>query len=157
MINILKISIVLNFSTIILFAHCQIPCGIYSDAMQIIQIKEDLRTIDKSITMIKKLSGKSDSKSFNQINRWISSKEEHAQNIQNIISQYFLTQRIKQSSKNYENELITLHQLLISVMKCKQDVNKENVKRSIELIDSFSEFYFDDHDLEHLKEFESIN
>ena len=63
---------------ICLFAHCQIPCGIYSDAMQILQIKEDLETIEKSIMMIKKLSGESDPQSFNQINRWISSKEEHA-------------------------------------------------------------------------------
>ena len=141
---------------ICLFAHCQIPCGIYSDAMQVIQIKEDLETIEKSITMIKKLSSEYDPQSFNQLNRWISAKEEHAQNIQNIISQYFLTQRIKQSSKNYENELITLHQLLISIMKCKQDVTKENVKRSNELLDDFLEFYFDEHELEHIKEFEGV-
>ena len=65
--------------------------------MQIIQIKEDLRTIEKSITMIKKLSGKSDAQSINQLNRWITSKEKHAQNIQTIISQYFLTQRINRA------------------------------------------------------------
>tara|TARA_B100000900_G_C20450028_1_gene662745 strand:+ start:464 stop:937 length:474 start_codon:yes stop_codon:yes gene_type:complete len=157
MINFLKTFLVMNLFHISLSAHCQIPCGIYSDVMQVIQIKEDLRTIEKSTTMIKKLSGKADPKSLNQISRWISSKDEHAQNIQNIISQYFLTQRIKQSSKNYENELITLHQLLISVMKCKQNVNEENIKRSNELLDNFSEFYFDDHDLEHIKDFEKIN
>lgn len=157
MLNFIKISLVINLLHIFLFAHCQIPCGIYSDAMQIVQVKEDLRTIDKSIIMIKKLSEKSDAQSINQINRWITSKEEHAQNIQNIISQYFLTQRIKPSSKNYENELITLHQLLVSIMKCKQSVNKENVKRSSELLDDFSEFYFDEHELEHIKEFEHTN
>ena len=58
MVNFLKISIIINLFHISLFAHCQIPCGIYSDAMQIIQIKEDLRTIEKSITMIRKLSEK---------------------------------------------------------------------------------------------------
>ena len=142
---------------VLLFAHCQIPCGIYSDAMQIIQIKEDLRTIEKSITMIKKLSEKSDALSINQNNRWITSKEKHAQNIQDIISQYFLTQRIKPSSQNYENKLITLHQLLVSVMKCKQSVNNENVKKSNELLDDFTEYYFDEHDLEHIKDFEHIN
>ena len=142
---------------ICLFAHCQIPCGIYSDAMRILQIKEDLQTIEKSIMMIKKLSGESTPQAFNQINRWIASKEEHANNIQDIVSKYFLTQRIKQSSKNYENELITLHQLLVSVMKCKQNVKEENVIKSNELLDDFSEFYFNDHDLEHIKDFENIN
>ena len=156
MINFLKISIVLKLFHISLFAHCQIPCGIYSDAMQIVQIKEDLRTIEKSITMIKKLSEKSDAQSINQLSRWITSKEKHAQNIQTIISQYFLTQRIKPSSNNYENELITLHQLLVSIMKCKQSVSKENVKKSNELLDDFSIFYFDEHDLEHIKDFEHI-
>ena len=78
------------------------------------------------------------------------SKETHAQNIQNIVSQYFLTQRIKQSSKNYENQLITLHQLLVSIMKCKQNVTKDHVKRSSELLNDFIEFYFDKHGLEHL-------
>ncbi len=140
-----------------LLGHCQIPCGIYSDALRIIQIREDLQTIEKSIMMIKKLSDKSNPQSINQVTRWISSKEKHAQNIQNIISEYFLTQRIKQNSKNYENELITLHQLLISVMKCKQGLDKENVKKSNDLLDNFSEFYFNDHDLQHLKELEKTN
>ena len=133
-----------------LFAHCQIPCGIYSDAMQIIQIQEDLSTIDKAMEMINSLSEKSDPKTLNQIGRWISAKEQHAQNIQNTISQYFLTQRIKQSSTNYENQLITLHQLLVSIMRCKQNVTKDHVKRSSELLDDFVEFYFDKHGLEHL-------
>ena len=151
MITFLKIIIITTFFNMTIFAHCQIPCGIYSDAMQIIQIKEDLQTIEKSNIMIKELSGKSDPQSLNQINRWIYSKEEHAQNIQDIISQYFLTQRIKQSSTNYENELITLHQLLVSIMKCKQSVSKENVKKSSDLLDNFSEFYFDEHGLKHLE------
>ena len=47
---------------ICLFAHCQIPCGIYSDAMQIIQIQEDLSTIEKAMEMINSLSEKSDPK-----------------------------------------------------------------------------------------------
>ena len=157
MINFLKISIVINLFHISLFAHCQIPCGIYSDAMRVIQIKEDLQTIEKSIMMIKKLSGESNPQAFNQINRWIASKEEHAQSIQDLISQYFLTQRIKQSSKNYENQLITLHQLLVSVMKCKQDVSTENVKKSNKLLDSFSEYFFDEHGLEHLKNLDNLN
>ena len=140
---------------IFLFAHCQIPCRIYSDAMQIIQIQEDLSTIEKAMGMINSLSEKSDPQSFNQLNRWIVSKEKHAQNIQDIISEYFLTQRIKQSSKNYENELITLHQLLVSVMKCKQNVNEANVRKSNELLDNFLKLYFDEHGINHLKKLKS--
>ncbi len=155
MIKYLKFFIFILFLPNFIFAHCQIPCGIYSDAMRIIEIKEDLQTIEKSILMINELSGKYDPQSSNQLSRWIDTKEKHAQNIQDVISQYFLTQRIKQNSKNYENELITLHQLLVSVMKCKQSVNKENVKKSIELLTDFSEFYFDEHGIDHLNSLES--
>ena len=155
MINFFKLFLMINLYHICLFAHCQIPCGIYSDAMQIIQIREDLNTIEKAMAMMNSLSEKSDPQTLNQIGRWITAKEQHAQNIQNIISQYFLTQRIKQNSKNYENELITLHQLLVSIMKCKQSVNKENLKRSSELLDDFTEFYFDKHGIEHLNKLDS--
>ena len=30
------------------FAHCQVPCGIYNDAVRIIQIREDFSTIQKA-------------------------------------------------------------------------------------------------------------
>ena len=91
---------------ICLFAHCQIPCGIYSDAMQIIQIKEDLSTIEKAMEMINSLSGKSDPQSLNQIGRWISAKEQHAQNILKIIISIFLTQRIKTNSDKYAEKIL---------------------------------------------------
>ena len=107
--------------------------------------------------MIKELSGKYDPQSQNQLNRWVISKESHAENTQDIISQYFLTQRIRQNSKNYENALITLHQLLISVMKCKQGINVENVEKSLKLLENFSKYYFDEHELNILKILENIN
>ena len=39
-----------------IFAHCQIPCGIYNDALRIVEMKEDFHTIKKSIIKIKELS-----------------------------------------------------------------------------------------------------
>ena len=41
-------------------AHCQIPCGIYNDALRIIQIREDFKTIRKAMGQITQLSEKSD-------------------------------------------------------------------------------------------------
>ncbi|MFL3005270.1 MAG: superoxide dismutase [Ni] [Candidatus Neomarinimicrobiota bacterium] len=136
---------------ICLFAHCQIPCGIYSDAMQIIQIQEDLRTIEKAMEMINSLSEKSDPQSLNQIGRWITAKEQHAQNIQNLTSEYFLTQRIKTNTDNYTEKVILLHKLLVSVMKCKQTTDKTNVSTSNSILSSFIKLYFDKHGIDHIK------
>ena len=154
MINFLKIFTVINLFHIFLFGHCQVPCGIYSDTMQIMQIREDLKTIEKAMEMIRTLSGKSDPQAFNQMSRWISKKEEHAQNIQTLTSEYFLTQRIKTNTVNYTEKVVLLHKLLVSAMKCKQTVEINNVHSSLLLLDSFSNLYFDKHGLEHLKNLE---
>ena len=150
MINYLKFLMIIISYHIPLFSHCQIPCGIYSDAMQIMQIKEDLSTIEKAMKEINYLSTKSDPQSLNQINRWVNTKEIHSQNIQKITSEYFLTQRIKQNSENYTKKVIILHQLLVSVMKCKQTTDNENISKSKEIVENFSQLYFDKHGLDHL-------
>ena len=136
----------------IIFAHCQIPCGIYDDVLQIMRIKSDFETIRKSMGKISELSSKSDPLSLNQINRWVITKDQHADKIQKTISDYFLTQRVKaDKSKKYIDQISTLHQLLVSTMKCKQTVDDNNIDISLELVDSFVSYYFDSHGLEKLK------
>jgi nickel superoxide dismutase len=111
-----------------LLAHCQVPCGIYNDAARIIQIQEDFSTIQKAMTKIKELSQQQDATSMNQLTRWIMTKDEHASKIQKVVSEYFLTQRIKAKTEGseystYVKQTTTLHQLLVSAMKCKQTVD----------------------------------
>ena len=139
------------FNGEVVLAHCQVPCGIYDDALRIIRIKEDFQTIDKSISKINDLSKSSDPLTLNQINRWVTTKENHASNIQKVVSEYFLTQRIKvEDNEQYLSQLTNLHKILVTAMKCKQTVNRHHVSDGIELIDKFCKSYFDDHDLEHL-------
>ena len=139
-----------------LLAHCQVPCGIYNDAARIIQIQEDFSTIQKAMTKIKELSQQQDATSMNQLTRWIMTKDEHASKIQKVVSDYFLTQRIKAKTKGsefdtYVKQTTTLHQILVSAMKCKQTIDEQNVILGINLIDQFVEQYFDSHGLEHLQ------
>ena len=136
----------------IALAHCQVPCGIYDDAWRIVQIKEDFKTIRKAMDQISQLSEKTDPLSNNQLTRWVITKEQHATNIQEIVSEYFLTQRIKTNkSKNYIDQTTTLHQVLVSAMKCKQTVDDRNIDQGIQLVDTFVGYYFDSHGLDHLK------
>ena len=90
------------FSTITsgyLFGHCQVPCGVYTDDLRFMQMLEDQITIEKSSKLILELSNKDGGQSHNQLARWVATKESHASKIQKIIAEYFLTQRIKSSSK----------------------------------------------------------
>ena len=147
-ITILTISLLSNN---LVLAHCQIPCGIYNDALRIITMKENFQTIKKSMDQIEKLSSLSDPLSKNQTTRWINTKESHAQDIQVVISEYFLTQRIKESDKEYTKKLEHLHKLLVIAMKCKQTINISYTDQASSLIDDFSRIYFDKHGLQHLE------
>ena len=147
-------TLLIPFLTIqsIALAHCQVPCGIYDDALRIVQIKEDFKTIRKAMDQINQLSTKSDPLSSNQLNRWVMDKEQHATNIQKTVSEYFFTQRVKaDKSQKYIDQTTTLHQVLVAAMKCKQTVDDSNVDHGIQLVDTFVGYYFDSHGLDHLK------
>ena len=101
---------------------------------------------------IVKLSSKNDPQSINQIIRWTTAKETHAQNIQIIVTEYFMTQRLKETSKDYLKKLKILHLLLVSSMKCKQSVEFENVKTSRVNLEAFVKLYFTKEDIKHLNQ-----
>ena len=121
--------------------HCEIPCGIYGDKERINLISEHITTIEKSMTQIKKLQ---DTKplDYNQITRWVMNKEKHATEIQVIVSQYFMTQRIKPDSENYLNKLELLHKMLLKAMHCKQTVDTANTVALRDLLNRFNDLYF---------------
>jgi len=141
-----------------LYGHCQVPCGIYDDAVRIVQIEEDIATIRKAMSLIKGLSGKSDAQSLNQMIRWVNTKESHADKIQETVSSYFLAQRIKPKKKGaagrqkYVNQTLLLQQLIVAAMKCKQNVDQSRCEAASDLIVEFSVSYFDEHGMEHLKQ-----
>ncbi len=112
-------------------AHCQVPCGIYDDAMRIATIEEHIVTIERAMERITALSSESE-RNDNQIVRWVVTKEAHAQEVQDIVAEYFMTQRIKPAPAEdgeavavYREQLELLHHMLVYAMKCKQGVDTE--------------------------------
>ncbi len=111
------------FSSMV-YAHCQIPCGIYDDHARVELMLEDSATILKATKLINALSSKTDAQSQNQRVRWVMNKEKHAQNIISTISDYFLTQRVKTSQKDYLERLAKHHAVIVAAMKAKQSAGK---------------------------------
>ena len=122
-------------------AHCEIPCGIYDDQLRADLIAEHLTTIEKSMKKIVELS-KQNPVNYNQLVRWVSNKEKHADEIQHIVSQYFMTQRIKPDAKKYSQKLTALHKMLIYAMKCKQTTDTAHVSTLRSLLKEFETLYF---------------
>ena len=134
----------LSFSV---YSHCEIPCGIYGDETRITLIKEHITTVEKSMKKIVELSSEKD-KNYNQIVRWVNNKEEHAKKIQHIVTQYFMTQRIKlvdgsdeAEKEKYQKELALLHEMLVYSMKTKQTTDLSYVEKMKSTIEEFEKSY----------------
>ena len=140
------------FSVSLVWSHCEIPCGIYDDQMRVHMIAEHIKTIEKSMNKITELQ-KEKSKNYNQLVRWIMNKEDHANMLQEIVSRYFMTQRIKIDDDKYADKLIILHKILVYAMKCKQTVDFSHIETLRNLLKEFSKLYFKDYHYEkHKKE-----
>ena len=122
-------------------AHCEIPCGIYDDQLRVSLVAEHLTTIEKSMKEIVELS-KQNPVDYNQLVRWISNKEKHAGEIQHIVTQYFMTQRIKPDAEKYSEKVTVLHKMLIYAMKCKQTTDLSHVNTARSLLKEFEGLYF---------------
>jgi nickel superoxide dismutase len=142
------------------YSHCEIPCGIYGDEARFVILEEHIDTIEKSMKMIVALTQEEEGEetNYNQLVRWINNKEHHADQIQEIVCQYFMTQRIKpvdtedeEACKMYQEKISRLHKMLISAMKTKQTTDLKHIKDLRSLLASFRGVYFGAEPGEHRK------
>jgi len=135
----------------VVFSHCEVPCGIYNDQMRFTMIEEHIATIEKAINQITALS-KESPQNMNQIVRWVMNKEKHAEEIQHIISQYFMTQRLKlvdksdaEASKTLMAKLAMCHEILVYTMKTKQSTDLDNIAKLKAAVQNFKASYLKKH------------
>ncbi|MBD3420320.1 MAG: superoxide dismutase [Chitinivibrionales bacterium] len=141
------LSLVFGLLSVNAFSHCEIPCGIYDDHARIHLMREHVTTIEKSMKKIDEVSSAKEI-NHNQLVRWVTNKERHAEKLQEIAWQYFMTQRIKladdkdeKAVKDYNHKLGLLHQILIYAMKAKQTTDLLNVEKLNEAIAQFEKAY----------------
>ncbi|MFH1132706.1 MAG: superoxide dismutase [Ni] [Pseudomonadota bacterium] len=135
-------------SPIDVYAHCQVPCGIYDDVARVKQMREDVVTISKAVDQINNLAQKKSAQDQNQFVRWVMTKEQHAERIIRTISDYFLAQKIKpvasKEKKEYAQYLDMLarhHAVMVAAMKCKQGSGEKEVKNLGEAISEIEGFW----------------
>ena len=128
-------------------AHCQIPCGIYDDPARFTALAEHITTIEKSMNQIGELS-KDPGANANQVTRWVMNKEDHADQLSAIVTEYFLQQRIKPVAAGsgherevYVGKLVACHQMLVASMKAKQTTDLGHVRTLRESLSQFKTLY----------------
>jgi nickel superoxide dismutase len=111
-------------------------------------IAEHITTIEKAMKQVTALS-KKDESNYNQIVRWIQNKEKHAEELSDIVSYYFMAQRLKtvdrkdrEASERYIKKLTLLHEMLIYAMKAKQTTDTAHVDKLRSLLGDFKVAYF---------------
>lgn len=133
----------------LVYSHCQIPCGIYDDPMRIRMLAEHITTIEKSMNQIQELSRTADGDK-NQLIRWVMNKEQHADQFSEIVTYYFMTQRVspaqpsdQEAYAKYIRQITLLHEMLVTAMKCKQTVDLEHTKKLRTLLHDFEHVYLE--------------
>lgn len=129
-------------------AHCQIPCGIYNDPMRFTMLEEHIVTIEKSMNLITELA-EDPAEHANQLVRWTINKEKHADEFADIVTKYFLQQRVKPvesletpGGTKYVEKLRLCHEMLVASMKAKQTTDLEHVEKLRTCLAKFHEAYF---------------
>ena len=129
-------------------AHCQIPCGIYDDPARFSLMAEHITTIEKAMKTIVDLSGQK-TPDYNQLVRWVQNKDQHADELSEIVTHYFMAQRIKPpeeqgegAHKKYVEQITSLRQMLVYSMKAKQTTDLENIGKLRTLLEAFRTSYF---------------
>ena len=148
----LSVSLCLVFSTAmpaLASAHCQVPCGIYDDHGRVHQMLESVTTIAKATAQIITHSRGKTALDTNQAFRWINTKESHANEIQRVVSDYFLIQKIKPADKAdkaawavYVQTLADHHAVLRLAMKAKQTVDPRVVAKLRTAVSHLGDVYW---------------
>lgn len=139
----------------IVYSHCQIPCGIYDDPARFVTLAEHIATIEKSMMQINELS-QQNKPNFNQLVRWVQNKDNHADELSEIVTYYFMTQRVTPvvrsdgpAYQKYITQLTLLHEMLVYSMKAKQTTDLANVEKLKTLLAEFRAAYLGDSEHKH--------
>jgi len=127
-----------------------VPCGIFDDPATVAAVREACATIRKAMVQIKALSADMSAQNFNQMTRWVNTKEEHAGKIITLVSEYCLCQRVKPvgapgspftEEKDYLDALKAHHAVMTAAMKAKQTVDEAQCDALEHAVGDFSKMY----------------
>lgn len=121
----------------IVYAHCDIPCGIYDPH----EAQVAAHTVLRMTMMLDELKG-SDVKTSSQAARLTKVKEEHAEALKHAVrviwGDYFKEEHLKEHSN--------LHSLVFKIMKqaskARQEINVEEAKTLLASVLEFSEIFW---------------
>lgn len=121
-------------------AHCQMPCGIYHDEMVFNQIDQYIETMFKGVTELKN-SKFSNPLERNNFTRWVLLKETASNEMANLITEYFLQQKIKPGEPDTVKRLVSAHKMLFELTAIKQNVDLKMIEDFADEWENFKQMF----------------
>jgi nickel superoxide dismutase len=121
-------------------AHCQMPCGIYHDDMVFDQVDQYVETMYKGMSILNssKFHGVHD---WNEVIRWVMLKEKESDSVTNLLTTYFLQQKIKPGETDTAKRLVSCHKLLFLLVGIKQNTSIKFVQEFLEEWEIFKSMF----------------
>lgn len=123
-----------------LHSHCQMPCGIYHDDMVFDQIDQYVETMFKAATVMNDTRLDS-TQNANTFVRWVVLKESASNEMADLITTYFLQQKIKPEEPDTPKRLAAAHRMLNLLMTIKQTADVKYVKAFEDEWEKFKLFF----------------
>lgn len=124
-----------------LHSHCQMPCGIYHDDMVYDQIDQYVETMVKAVTVLNDTKIGASTLDGNTFTRWVMNKENMSNETANLITGYFLQQKIKPDEEDTVKRLVSAHKMLNLLMTIKQTSDIKYVKAFNDEWEKFKLFF----------------
>ena len=112
------------------------------------EVQQAAATIRKAMVQVHALTSSGTTPGpadYNQLVRWITTKEDHACQIITTISDYGLCQRVKRdvfaSDQEFTDAVLAHHAVMVAAMKCKQSVETATVDNLDTAIALFAKMY----------------
>lgn len=119
-----------------LTAHCQMPCGIYHDDMVYDQIDQYAETMYKAMSELN--SNKFETvKERAQFVRWVLAKEKQSCEAADLLTTYFLQQKIKPGEEDTKEKTLLAQKLLFLMVQIKQNTD---IKLVYDFMDDWEKF-----------------
>ena len=120
-------------------AHCDIPCAVYDPAVAQYAALSVARFLDLIAEMPDKIDSKKD---LAHLSRLVQQKEEHAIEVKDAIrtiwGDYFKQPHMEKYSEIHDLS----HSIMMTASKCKQDIEQQNGRDLIEMVNRFAEIFW---------------
>lgn len=121
-------ALVFNLSPVHLGAHCQMPCGIYHDDMVYDLIDQYVETMIKAVSVLNKSKFET-VRERNEFVRWVIEKEKESDKTADLLTTYFLQQKIKPAEDDTAKRVESAHKLLALLVSIKQNADAKIVEQ----------------------------